>query len=200
MFVLAEIRDYIRIAPCNFHKPLKDAISEEINKKLANKVVMNVGLSIALWDITELGDSHIIPGDGCFHTRVCFRYVVFRPFLTEILVGKVKSCSREGVVVTLGFFDDIVIPSSALQHPSRFDEAEQVWVWEYQVDDEKHDLFMDIGEPIRFRVTAETFEETSPTGPENTSEGDAVELKVPYSLTASINEPGLGLMSWWANT
>lgn len=41
MFVLAEIRDYIRIAPCNFHKPLKDAISEEINKKLANKVRMD---------------------------------------------------------------------------------------------------------------------------------------------------------------
>lgn len=47
--------------------------------------------------------------------------------------------------MTLGFFDDILIPSSSLQHPSRFDEAEQVWVWEYQVDDEKHDLFMDIG-------------------------------------------------------
>ena len=49
------------------------------------------------------------------------------------------------ISVTLGFFDDIIIPSSALQHPSRFDEAEQVWVWEYQVDEEKHDLFMDIG-------------------------------------------------------
>lgn len=38
MFVLSEIKDYIRIPPCNFHKPLKEAISEELNKKLANKV------------------------------------------------------------------------------------------------------------------------------------------------------------------
>ena len=61
-------------------------------------------------------------------------------------------------------------------------------------------FFINSGEPIRFRVTAETFEETSPVGPENSSDGDSVETKVPYSLTASINEPGLGLMSWWANT
>jgi hypothetical protein len=48
--------------------------------------------------------------------------------------------------VTLGFFDDIIIPPNALQHPSRFDETEQAWVWEYNtVDGDKHDLFMDPG-------------------------------------------------------
>lgn len=48
--------------------------------------------------------------------------------------------------VTMGFFDDILIPVNALQHPSRFDETDQAWVWEYPKEDgEKHDLFMDSG-------------------------------------------------------
>lgn len=48
--------------------------------------------------------------------------------------------------VTLGFFEDIVIPPHKLQHPSRFDQMEQAWVWEYDTGDgEKHDLFMDAG-------------------------------------------------------
>lgn len=47
--------------------------------------------------------------------------------------------------MTLGFFDDILIPPSNLQHPSRFDETEQVWVWEFDNDGDKHDLFMDPG-------------------------------------------------------
>lgn len=48
--------------------------------------------------------------------------------------------------VTLGFFDDILIPVNALQHPSRFDETDQAWVWEYPTENgEKHDLFMDSG-------------------------------------------------------
>lgn len=49
--------------------------------------------------------------------------------------------------------------------PSRSDEAEQVWVWEYETDEGAHDLYMDQGEEIRFRVTDEVFVDTSPTGP-----------------------------------
>lgn len=64
---------------------------------LALQVVHNVGLCIALHDITKLDDSHVIPGDGASHTKVHFRYVVFRPFIEEILVGRIRSCSREGV-------------------------------------------------------------------------------------------------------
>lgn len=47
--------------------------------------------------------------------------------------------------MTLSFFDDIQIPASCLQHPSRFDEEEQVWIWEYEIESEKHSLYMDIG-------------------------------------------------------
>ena len=29
------------------------------------------------------------------------------------------------------------------------DEGEQLWVWQYETEDGKHDLFMDVGEEIR---------------------------------------------------
>lgn len=61
------------------------------------QVVLNVGLCIALFDITSLGDSYIFPGDGASHTRVTFRYVVFRPFLEEILEGVIKSANSDGM-------------------------------------------------------------------------------------------------------
>ncbi|KAJ8972980.1 hypothetical protein NQ317_019011 [Molorchus minor] len=202
MFILAEMKNVTRIPPELFNLKLNDAITGELNKKLANKVVLNVGLCIALYDILSLQESFIFPGDGASHTRVKFRYIVFRPFVEEILVGKIRSCSEEGVHVTLGFFDDILIPPTALQHPSKFNETEQAWVWEYDTGDgNKHDLFMDAGESIRFRVTAETFNETCPTGPTTAMQEpkENLENKVPYSLTGSINEPGLGLLSWWDN-
>lgn len=91
--------------------------------------------------------------------------------------------------VTLGFFDDILIPPTALQHPSRFEEAEQAWVWEYPLeDDEKHDLFMDIGEPIKFRVSGDIFEESSPIGPPNggaDKSSNSSETKMPYRIVVS---------------
>ena len=47
----------------------------------------------------------------------------------------------------------------------------QVWVWEYPAEDDdgqpsSHDLFMDPGEEIRFRVTGETFVDCSPNAPD----------------------------------
>lgn len=41
MFVLAELKDTIRIAPEMFHLKFLDAVKDEINRKLANKVEAN---------------------------------------------------------------------------------------------------------------------------------------------------------------
>ena len=105
----------------------------------------------------------ICAGDGASHTRVRFRMLVFRPELEEVLVGKIKSCSKEGVHVTLEFFDDILIPADSLQHPARYDDNESVWIWEYPLEEEEHkDFFMDPGERIRFRVCSESFVDNGP--------------------------------------
>lgn len=36
-------------------------------------------------------------------------------------------------------------------------------MWEYEADDGKHDMYMDVDEEIRFRVIKETFVDTSPS-------------------------------------
>ena len=138
--------DTVKIQPWLFNVDLHDAVSVELNRRFANKVVYNVGLCICLFDIIKFEDSFIFPGDGASHTKVHFRCVVFRPFVDEVLVGTIKGCSEEGVTVTLKFFDDILIPPEGLQQPSKFDENEQVWVWEYETDEGTHDLYMDVNE------------------------------------------------------
>lgn len=95
--MLAELKDTIRISPEQFSTRLPDVIKDEINRKLANKVLLNVGLCIALKDIRKLGDSVILPGDGASHTEVVYRYIVFRAMNGEVLTGKIRSCNRDGV-------------------------------------------------------------------------------------------------------
>jgi len=81
-------------------------------------------------------------------------------------------------------------PSLALGVAS--DEAEQVWVWEYETEEGAHDLYMDIGEEIRFRVVDETFVDTSPTGPSSAeaSTSNATEevqkKEAPYTLVVTM--------------
>ena len=127
---------------------------------------------------TPFNFCNLFIGDGSSHTRVKFRMLVFRPDLEEVLVGKIKSCSKEGVQVSLEFFDDILIPAESLQHPSRFDETESVWIWEYPLEDgDHHDLFMDAGEQVRFRVVSEAFVDVGPATAKNNVAGDT-EVKV----------------------
>ncbi|XP_066963839.1 DNA-directed RNA polymerase III subunit RPC8 [Macrobrachium rosenbergii] len=204
MFQLAEIRHMVRVPPWLFGQTLNDAVVEELNRKLANKVVLNVGLCIALFDVTSLGDSYIFPGDGASHTRVTFRYVVFRPFMEEVLEGVIKSCSADGIQVSLGFYEDVYIRHDAMMTNSRYDETDGTWVWDYQTDDETHHLFMDIGEKIRFKIIAEQFTDTTPAGPELSDGTNTVaerqEGKKPYVIYGTINDQGLGLVSWWTSS
>ncbi len=54
--------------------------------------------------------------------------VVFRPFVGEVLEGKLKKADKSGIYVSIGYFSDIFIPEHLLQEKSVFDEEEQLWV------------------------------------------------------------------------
>ena len=132
-------------------------MTAELNKKYANRVLHDVGLCICTFDLSQAGEGKVRYGDGLLWYKglgihflivnlralnnflpVVFRMVVFRPFVSEVIVAKVKSSDQEGIrresaicvdglistltspdsVVTVGFFDDIYIPASYLPQPS----------------------------------------------------------------------------------
>jgi DNA-directed RNA polymerase III subunit RPC8 len=206
MFVLVELRDTVTIAPSQFNQKLHDAVTYALNKKFANKVIHKVGLCIALWDIVKMEDSYIFPLDGSSHTVVHFRFIVFRPFIDEVLVGTLTGSSSEGVHVSLGFFDDIFIPSERLKDPSRFDESSQQWMWIYEnADDETQtEMRMEQGEQIRFRVCEGEFVDLTPNKPDKVSTDATLAAvvdsnkKVPYTVHGDIRDPGLGMIVWWS--
>ena len=73
-----------------------------------NKIIPDVGLCIAFYDFIEVGDPYIYPSEGSVHQYVKFRLVIFRPFPSEIIIGKVVDCNKEGLMVSIGFFDNII--------------------------------------------------------------------------------------------
>lgn len=143
-----------------------------------------------------------------------FRLLVFKPFAGEVLVGRIRSCTEEGISVSLTFFDDIFIPSHCLQPGTAFNAEERLWVWNY----DGNELFMDLDEPVRFRVLTQSFTETAPVQKEallaavankmsgigevgkqeEELAGEAVQVQPPYRIIGTVAEDGLGLLSWWS--
>lgn len=188
-------------------------------------MIPDLGVGVTLYEILDIQGGTIYPLEGAAMFKVtfslvrfgsvtnswrvlpapaltqthCASQVVFRPFVGEVMTGRIVSADRRGLQVcafavpssmrkdcrltlemhrvgdqiSLGFFDDVFIPSTALQEPSvlcvgcirasseiRFlthcaapcsDEAEHTWRWMY----EGNVLFMDVDEEVRVRMTPE---------------------------------------------
>jgi DNA-directed RNA polymerase III subunit RPC8 len=222
MFNLVTIKDKVRIEPDHFSKEYITALEDEIHSKYSNKILPEVGLCVSIYDILKVSDPFVYPGDGATHTEVIFRLIVFRPFVGEVLCGKIiSSDSKNGIQVSMGMFDDIWIPPFLMQENSYFQEQENLWVWKYQ----EHEMYFDLGEEIRFKVNSLLFHTM-----EQDSRAPKVDLTVkrpiatsavavgassdrqqqlqtqqqnkdlselPMIIYGRLNQSGLGLTSWW---
>merc|ERR1712130_662083 len=166
MFELVTMEDNVKLEPHLFDKDMADATKQQLNRKLANRIFHKAGLCICLYDILKIGDSLILPGDGACRTFVKFRYIVFRPFLNEVIVGKVRSCTKDGLRISLDFFDDIFVPVQNIRQRNKFEleNGKPKWIWYYEDEDEETSseterFEIEIGDRIRFRVK----DEYSPT-------------------------------------
>ncbi|OBZ73713.1 DNA-directed RNA polymerase III subunit rpc8 [Grifola frondosa] len=189
MFVLSIIKDTVAVHPSQFGLPPEQAVTNELNKKYANRVLHDVGLCICVFDLSEVGEGKVRYGDGCLWYKVVFRLVVFRPFPSEVILARVKSSDEEGIRLTVGFFDDMFIPLVYLPEPSAFDSKERAHFWlpnsESKTSHELLDspltdrMYIDAGEVVR--------------GVQQVRES----RRPPYTITCSIAEQGLGPTSWW---
>ncbi|KXS15172.1 hypothetical protein M427DRAFT_123869 [Gonapodya prolifera JEL478] len=163
MFVLSVIRDIIRVPPVQFAQPRNDAITHQINDKYANRVLHNVGLCIRVFDLLEVGDPivHAV-ADGSYSCPTKFRLVVFRPFIDEILHGRVHSQGEWGLRITMGFFDDITVPKNCFPQGTRYDAKTSKWIWvppDGDPDDPDWQYPFGHNDHMRFRVLAEKFDD-----------------------------------------
>ncbi|CAI7652506.1 unnamed protein product [Penicillium glandicola] len=193
MFILTTIADLIQISPEDFSKFSAVALEDNINAKYANKVIQKIGLCISFYDLLESSDGLIGHGTGLVNVNVKFRMIVFRPFKGEIMLGKIASGTEHGIKIGLEFFNDILIPPQMLMEKSRFDYAEQVWIWESEGGTE---FFFDVGEVVRFRVESEEWHDQIPNAPDVADETPQ-ERRPPYSILGSMQMGGTGPITWW---
>jgi DNA-directed RNA polymerase III subunit RPC8 len=110
---------------------------------------MDCGLCVAFYDLLEAEDPIVYPAEGCCHATVKFRLILFRPFNGEIIEGKVLSSSPGGLKVSLGFYDDIVIPSHLLPSPSEYEVTQSTWLWKFnQLENNNGEYPMELGSSV----------------------------------------------------
>ena len=178
---------------------------------------------ISLYDVVDVRDAYIFPGDlkdsqGDAACTVIFRLVVFRPRIGELILGRVHASTPMGLQVSLGFFQDVTIPAIQLREPCVYDERLHTWVWDYRDETGKALSYPYLpGEPICLRVTSVQFTDSidsslnatrraqamnsahKPTkgGAVSSTHAHVPHEEPPMLVVGSVQEDGLGLRSWW---
>ncbi|WVR04725.1 hypothetical protein IAU60_001736 [Kwoniella sp. DSM 27419] len=216
MFVLVGVRDTVPVAPKAFDIPPALTIQDALNKKYANKLVPDKGLALSVYDILTAEDGKVTWGNGLMYYKVSFRLMLFAPFVGEVIVGKILSTTKSYIRVSLGFFQDIYIVPSLLPPNSSYDPAQKKFFWIAPDEDDTpltqeqlansvitDRLYIDDGEPIRFRVDSIEWQDVRPT-PQSLIHEEGVEVpekdpieKAGFKILATIAESGLGVTSWW---
>jgi DNA-directed RNA polymerase subunit E'/Rpb7 len=123
-------------------------IEDILERKYVDKTFHDIGLCICFYDFISIGDPMIYPAEGGVHIAVRFRLVIFRPFIGEILQGKVIETSSSGIKISMEFFKNIFIPNHMIMEPSSFDAASKTWNWEYQTEDGTATLSINHGDEV----------------------------------------------------
>lgn len=121
-------------------------MKEQIEVKYSNRVLLDVGLCITFYDFLDIGDPYLYPSEGSSIQLIKFRMIVFRPFVGEILFGTLLKSNKDGIYISMDFFDEIFIPSALLHTPNKYNEHNGLWTWIY--GENKDDFVMEIGEQV----------------------------------------------------
>ncbi|GLT42388.1 hypothetical protein SLA2020_163900 [Shorea laevis] len=194
MFYLSLIEHTLRLPPHLLNTPLDEALKMELEKLFLDKVIANLGLCISVYDIRSIKGGFIFPGDGASTYTVEFRLIVFRPFVGEIILAKLKESDANGLRLSLGFFDDIYIPVHLLPSPNHFEvypnsRTQGRWIWEY--GEGENQFVIDGADQIKFRVHNVIYPSIPVEQPAN------AKPFAPMVITGSIDCDGLGPVSWW---
>lgn len=64
MFSLAVLTDSVRVHPKSLQSSILDAVTEALNGRFCNRVITDVGLGISVYDVLEVADPFVHPGES----------------------------------------------------------------------------------------------------------------------------------------
>jgi len=102
MFYLTEVQDYVRVEPKLFGLPTVDAVDEQLREIYSNYYDKELGRSVAVIEVLEVGEGVIIPGDGATYYNSRFKLLIWKPELQELVYGEIAEITKFGAFIDMG--------------------------------------------------------------------------------------------------
>ncbi|MCE8425981.1 MAG: DNA-directed RNA polymerase [Candidatus Methanoperedens sp.] len=156
MYKKMRLSDTVRIAPELLGQPIKDAVRFALRDKLEGLVDKKIGAMVAIINVQEVGEGHIIPGDAGVYYDTNFDALTFMPELQEIIEGSVLEVVEFGIFVGLGPLDGLVHVSQLTDEFVSYDERNS------RLITKESGKSITVGDRVRARIVAVSLNEREP--------------------------------------
>jgi DNA-directed RNA polymerase subunit E' len=152
------MEDEIAVPPTKFNLDLEEAILQSIGEKYEGKIDVDIGVSLAVVAINEVGEGRVLPGDPAVHYATKFDLLVWQPREHELVEGEVVDITEWGAFLRVGPLDGLVHISQVMDDFVSFDEKNA------QLVGRSSHRILKTGDKVRARIIAISFKEQSKIG------------------------------------
>ncbi len=108
MYKNYSIKDTFEMSPENFGKEIKTVAEKTLQDRYEGTFDRDVGIILIIFDVRDISDGVIYPGDPSVHYNVEFDILTYMPKIEEIVVGEVTELMDFGAFVRIGPIDGLV--------------------------------------------------------------------------------------------
>ena len=156
MYKKMRLADTVRIAPELLGEPVEQAVKLALRDKLEGLVDKRIGAMVAVKDIIEVGEGHILAGDGGVYYDAVFDALTFMPEMQEIIEGSVVEVVEFGIFVGIGPLDGLVHVSQLTDEFVSYDEKNS------RLITKESGRSITEGDKVRARIIAVSLNEREP--------------------------------------
>ena len=127
MYYVQTIRDTLSVPPAYFGVDLNDAAAQVLRNKYERVIDKDLGVVIAVFNVRDISDGTILPGDPNTHHDVTFDVLAFTLEVEEVVVGEVSELVEFGSFVRIGPLDGLVHLSQVTSDFINFDRKTGVF-------------------------------------------------------------------------
>ncbi len=128
LYSIYTIKDIFKMPPEYFDQDIEKIATSVLQNKYEGKIDKEMGVIVTVFNVRNISDGTIYPGDPSTHHDAEFDVLTYMPQVDEIVSGQVTELVEFGAFVRIGPMDGLVHVSQIAPDFLSFDKKSQAFV------------------------------------------------------------------------
>ncbi|MDE1865296.1 MAG: DNA-directed RNA polymerase [Candidatus Micrarchaeota archaeon] len=128
MYYVHTLQDTFKMAPEYFDRDIEEVAKLALKRKYEGMIDKKLGVAVSVFNVRNISDGAILPGDPATHHNVEFDILTYIPYVDEVVAGEVTELAEFGAFVRIGPIEGLVHVSQITNDFLNFDKKVPAFV------------------------------------------------------------------------